>query len=198
MKAKTRQKIIAAALQELSRNPHASLEQIAVSATVSRITLFRYFPQRHELMFALHQEALRIFGEIMKGVLHEDSPANHKLLAFVQKMVPYGATFHFLFYEPSRSADPRMARLLQDYYQGLHALIHALSAEGHLVVHSSPRWAARHLDAVLCMAWDAIEQGELAPKAAPELVIRTFYQGTGALGTGTLGTGALGALPKIP
>lgn len=179
MKIKTRQKIIAAALQELIRNPHASLEQIAISAAVSRITLFRYFPHRQELMFALHQEALRIFWEIMEGILHTDSSANHKLLAFVREMVPYGATFRFLLYEPSRSADPRMARLLQGYYQGLHSLIHALITEGHLVAHTSPHWAARHLNALLWMAWDAIEQGELVPKAAPELVVHTFYHGAG-------------------
>lgn len=182
MKVKTRQKIIAAALQELIRHPRASLEQIAASAAVSRITLFRYFPHRHELMFALHQEALRIFGEIMDGILREESSASHKLYVFVQEMVPYGATFHFLLYEPFRSDDPRMARLRQDYYQGLHSLIHALIAEGYLVVHTSPRWAARHLEALLWMAWEAIEQAELSPKDAPDLVIHTFYHGAGTQG----------------
>lgn len=179
MKQKTRQKIIVAAINELARNPGTSLDQIAVAADVSRITVFRYFSNRQQLMYALMQEANRVFFEIMEPLMAEDLPAGLKLHRLVEVLIPYGATFRFLLYEPCRSDDPRMERLSQDYRNSLHTMVQALATEGLLGSHMPAWWATRHLDTLLWMAWDAIDQGELAPKAAPELILQTFYHGTG-------------------
>lgn len=182
MRPKTRQKIIDAALSELARNPAASLDHIATVAEVSRITVFRYFSNREQLMFALNQEVNRVFMEIMEPIISADLPSAAKLEKLVITMIPYGATFRFLLYEPYRTGDPRTERQLQDYLDSLHRLIRALDADGLLGGHVPTWWAARHLDALLWMAWDSIEQGELAVKAAPDIILQTFYHGAGICG----------------
>lgn len=182
MKQKTRQKIIAAAINELARNPGASIEQIALAAEVSRITVFRYFSTRQKLKYALNQEANRVFFEIMEPLMAEDLPAGQKLRKLVEVLIPYGGTFRFLLYEPYRSEDPHMERLLQDYKDSLHKMMRTLAAEGLLSSHTPIWWATRHLDTLLWIAWDSIDQGELAPKAAPDLILQTFYHGTGTQG----------------
>lgn len=182
MKQKTRQKIIAAAINELARNPGASLDQIAVTAEVSRITVFRYFSNRQQLMYALNQEANRVFFEIMEPIMTANLPAELKLRTLVETLIPYGSTFRFLLYEPYRSDDPRMERLLQDYKNSLHTMVHTLAAEGLLDSRTPTWWATRQLDTLLWIAWDSIDQGDLAPKAAPELILQTFYHGIGTQG----------------
>lgn len=182
MKVQTRERIISAAMNELARNPAASMEQIAEAASVSRITVFRYFSTRQQLMYALNVEINRIFHEIMEPLLQEDASAAHKLRKLVEVMVPYGATFRFLLFEPYRTGDPRLDRLLEDYLEHLRKLMVALEAEGLLDGQSSSWWAARHLDVLLWAAWDAIDLGELGPKVAPDLIIKTFYNGVGKVG----------------
>lgn len=182
MKVHTREKIITAALNELARNPSASMEQIAEAASVSRITVFRYFSTRQQLMYALNREINRIFHEIMEPLLKEDTSAAQKLYKLVEAMVPCGATFRFLLFEPYRTGDPRSDKLVEDYLASLRKLMVTLAAEGLLDAQCSPWWAARHLDVLLWAAWDAIDLGDLGPRAAPELIIKTFYNGVGKAG----------------
>lgn len=184
MKVQTRKKIISAAISELSRNPGASMEQIAEAAAVSRITVFRYFSTRQQLMYALNQEVNRIFQEIIAPLLKEDASTVQKIRKLVEMMVPYGATFRFMLFEPYRTGDPRMDRLYEEYLAHLRTLMVALHAEGLLDGQHAPWWAARHLDLLLWAAWDAIDQGELGPKAAPDLILKTFYHGVGKAGGG--------------
>ncbi|MEG2172683.1 MAG: TetR/AcrR family transcriptional regulator [Desulfovibrionaceae bacterium] len=182
MKLKTRQKIISAALSEVNRNPEATLDHIAVAAGVSRITVFRYFSNRQQLIFALKQEASRIFLECVGPLVGADLPADMKLRKLVEVMIPYGATFRFLLYEPYRSSDPRNTLLVQEYRDTLHHVVRGLATEELLGTRSSTWWAMRQLDTLLWMAWDAIDQGELDPHAAQELLLRTFYHGVGCGG----------------
>jgi TetR/AcrR family transcriptional repressor of lfrA len=56
-RARTRQAILDAAVEVLARNPSASLGDVAVAADVGRTTLHRYFPERSDLITALHELA---------------------------------------------------------------------------------------------------------------------------------------------
>jgi TetR/AcrR family transcriptional regulator, repressor for lfrA len=57
-RARTRQAIVGAAIEVLSRNPAASLGEIAAAAEVGRTTLHRYFPERSHLLAAVSAEGL--------------------------------------------------------------------------------------------------------------------------------------------
>lgn len=179
MQPKTYKKIIDAALVELARNPTSSLEQIAEAAGVARVTLFRYFRNREQLVHALNDESNRVFQEIMDPLLAADMPPDHKLRQLVEAMIPYGATFRFLLYEPYRTGDPLTDSQLQEYLDKLHLLLGELGAGGMLREDMPLYWATRHLDALIWMAWDCVDRGEIAPKSATEFIIETFYKGVG-------------------
>jgi AcrR family transcriptional regulator len=56
-------RILAAAREELSRDPDASLDEIARAAGVVRRTLYGHFPNRQALLAALAEEATRALGD---------------------------------------------------------------------------------------------------------------------------------------
>ena len=58
-------RILAAARQELSRNPDASLDEIARAAGVVRRTLYGHFPNRQALISALAEEARQALAEAL-------------------------------------------------------------------------------------------------------------------------------------
>ncbi|MBQ1052796.1 TetR family transcriptional regulator, partial [Micromonospora sp. C51] len=55
-RARTRQAILQAAIEVLSRNPAASLGEIATAAQVGRTTLHRYFAERSDLLAGVVEE----------------------------------------------------------------------------------------------------------------------------------------------
>ena len=70
-------RILAAAREELSRNPDASLDAIAQAAGVVRRTVYGHFPNRQALVAALAEEAGQSLGEALASARHEgdDPPA---------------------------------------------------------------------------------------------------------------------------
>jgi AcrR family transcriptional regulator len=68
-------RILVAAREELSRNPDASLDEIARAAGVVRRTLYGHFPNRQALIAALADEAGRALREAFTQARHDgDEP----------------------------------------------------------------------------------------------------------------------------
>ena len=70
-------RILAAAREELSRDPDASLDEIARAAGVVRRTLYGHFPNRQALLAALAEEAAQALREAFTAVRDpgDDPPA---------------------------------------------------------------------------------------------------------------------------
>ena len=74
-RARTRQAILDAAVEVLARNPSASLGDVAVAADVGRTTLHRYFPERGDLITALHALADERLERATARARLEEGPA---------------------------------------------------------------------------------------------------------------------------
>lgn len=61
-------RIVSAARDSLSRDPSASIDDIAKAAGVGRMTLYGHFPNRAELVDAALADALRAGEEVLAGV----------------------------------------------------------------------------------------------------------------------------------
>ena len=69
-------RILAAAREELGRDPDVSLDEIARAAGVVRRTLYGHFPNRRALVAALVEEGSRSLGEAVASVRRQgDDPA---------------------------------------------------------------------------------------------------------------------------
>lgn len=91
-----RARILAAARQELGRNPDVTLEEIARAAGVVRRTLFGHFPGRAALLDALAEEA----SDALRGVATEAPDAEElpqrALARFVLSIWPVGDRYRLL------------------------------------------------------------------------------------------------------
>jgi AcrR family transcriptional regulator len=91
-----RARILAAAREELSRDPGASLDEIARAAGVVRRTLYGHFPSRQALVAALAQEAAQSLGEALASARREgDDPRTAMARMFLASW-PVGDRYRML------------------------------------------------------------------------------------------------------
>lgn len=174
---RSQEKILQAAMVVLARNPLATLEQIADAAGLARVTLFRHFKTRQGLLRELTLAAYARCTAVMTPILEGPLPPLEKLRQAVAGLVPLGAAFHFLSYEPYHSADPEVETLSTRYADRWRVLMADLKREGALAPEMSESWAADVLDMLVFGAWEGIHRGDLAPNSAADLVVRTFLRG---------------------
>ena len=179
MRTRAEQKILDAALTVFSRNPLATLDQVAEAAGMGRATLYRHFPGKKALMRELtleaHQRCLGALSPIVQGA----EPPLQRLEKAVETLIPLGAAFHFLAYEPWHSDDAVLERAYEAYLDQWAALLAEVQRAGHVADDLPLAWLATSLDMLLYGAWESITSGEIAPKQAAALTLRTFLRGVG-------------------
>ena len=173
----TRERIIAAALQTLAKNPLATLDQVAEAAGLGRATLFRHFPNKKMLMRTLSFEAHRCCMDALAPLTSGEGSPHAKLARAIEALVPMGAAFHFLTYEPWHTGDDDLERDHQRYLEHWSALLAEVRASGGVAPDLPEYWVTNALDALLYAAWEGIHAGEIAPRQAAKLVLRSFLHG---------------------
>jgi TetR/AcrR family transcriptional regulator, mexCD-oprJ operon repressor len=176
---KNRERIIQTALKSLAKNPMATMDQIAELAGIGRATLYRHFSSREKLIQDLMVEAVKQFSQIVLPVLNDIKPAQQKLEQVITQLIPLGASFHFLMYEPWHTENPEIEHAYQDQLKSWRRLIKQLKDEQVIKYAVSETWIAMCLDALIFTAWDAIHSGDIAPNDAPNLVLQMFLKGIG-------------------
>jgi AcrR family transcriptional regulator len=154
----------------LAKDPAASLGQIAVSAGIGRTTLHKQFPTRHDLLVAIASRALDIAESVISAASADPDP----LRRIVVDLLPFGAYLTLLTAQPEVFADESVnART-----DALTGPIAAIVAGAGTVRPGVPDWwLVRSLHALLFTGWDLVQEGWLAPRDAPDLVLSTFTGG---------------------
>ncbi|GKQ40342.1 TetR/AcrR family transcriptional regulator [Streptomyces sp. A012304] len=91
-----RARILAAARQELGRNPDVTLEEIARTAGVVRRTLFGHFPGRAALLEALAEEASEALRGVVTAAPDAEEAPERALARFVLSIWPVGDRYRLL------------------------------------------------------------------------------------------------------
>lgn len=93
---RNREHVVEAAIELLSRQPDASMQQIADASGVGRTTVYRHFPTRDDLFRTLFgrivAEAREVTGRITAG----PGPAEAILRELAPALIELGLRFHFL------------------------------------------------------------------------------------------------------
>jgi TetR/AcrR family transcriptional regulator, repressor for lfrA len=100
-RARTRQAIIAAAIEVLSGNPSASLGEIATAADVGRTTLHRYFPERSDLLKAITEETYARLNEATLRARLDDGTGAEALGRLCAEYFDLGSLLSLVFTEPN-------------------------------------------------------------------------------------------------
>ena len=178
----THDRIIEGAIACLAKNSNAGLEEIAKAAGVGRATLYRYFPSRAELITAMKLQAGERLHKIVEPVMSLDIPAREKLTRIITSLVSMGASLNVSSYfsYPVKENDPRVMASYQLHRNRARELCLAMKQEGAVSSDVPLVWLTASLDALVFEAWAKVEQGEIAPKQAPWLVLETFLAGHGS------------------
>ena len=170
----SREAILEAAFQLLSRTPSASLGEIAERAGVGRATLHRHFAGREDLMLALAEAANEdLEAAIVAAVGHVQS-AGERLRLSLAAMLPLADRHSFL---AGPEIDDAMAETNASNRAWLCAEIELAKAEGVFATDVPTVWIAEAYEAVLYAGWAMISTEEATPKQAANLAWRTIVQG---------------------
>ena len=179
MTTKSKDKLLKAAITTLAQNPRASLDEIAQSAEISRATLYRHFKSRELLMKELSLEVHRQIDTALEPIFARKLSARETLREIIGALIPLGASFHFLTYEPWHSEDKELKEIYDAQMKAWQSLATRLQDEEVITREMPIPWIALCLDSLIFTAWVSIRSGDIAPNGAADLVLTTFLRGSG-------------------
>lgn len=172
--SKSKTAILNAAYDLLCRNSRASLSEIAAHAEVGRATLHRHFAGRDAL---LNELALRAMDELDAAVdtaTQNCETALEALRLAMAAIIPLASRQVFL-------SQTDVPRALQDRFDATgketRAAIETAMKDGSLSSGFGSDWIAEVYDALIYVAWDAVERQELTPRQAADHAWRSFISG---------------------
>lgn len=104
-RARTRQAILAAAIDVLGQNPAAALSDIATAAQVGRTTLHRYFPERSDLMRAVAVEGAARLDRATANARLDDGTGAEALQRLCREYFDLGSLLSLIFTDPDCLGD---------------------------------------------------------------------------------------------
>jgi AcrR family transcriptional regulator len=175
VRGRTRRAILDAAATLWSRDPSASLGDIADHAEISRSTLHRYFPERQDLTRALLVDSKASMDAAMAGAGLHDYPPVQALENSLRALVDAGDRVVFLFSDMHRFNH-------EDFDWGeddetLTTLIRQAQAENALDPGMDPAWIESAYYALVYVAAMSASSGAMPRHVAADQAVRTFLHG---------------------
>lgn len=185
MSQDTRDRIIKQAIACIAQNANAGLDEIAAVAGVGRATLYRHFKSRLDLLNAIKLAAGEQLMAVVDPVLKAKIPAREKLINIVTQLVPLGASLNVSTYftQPFKDEDPGVRSTYYRHIAQARQLGQELKDEEAVSPEIPLVWLVSSLDSLIFAAWEKVDSGDIAPKQAPWLVLRTFLAGHGTTET---------------
>ncbi|HWS38967.1 MAG TPA: TetR/AcrR family transcriptional regulator [Actinoplanes sp.] len=165
---RTRQAILDAAIEVLSRNPSAPLGEVATAADVGRTTLHRYFPERTDLVAALKEEAkLRLDEARLRARIGDDTGAA-AIRRLCQEYFDLGDVLSLLFHEQiafddeGAGDDDAFATVVQRGYD-----------DGSIDPELPVTWVQNIIWSQLYAGWSYIGEAHVSRHEALRLILRS-------------------------
>ena len=174
---RVRRSLLDVAAEVLVADPAASLAEVAEAAGIGRTTLHKQYATRDDLMHAVGHRAIDLWERAIDGVVSEPEGS---LRALVEAMIPIGPQLAFLWRSPifDRLTDINQ-RWVAVEGRGIAVLKRAQASAG--VAPGIPDWwLLQTLYSLVYVASESIRSGHLAPRDAPDLVLKTFLHGVGS------------------
>ncbi|BBM83726.1 TetR/AcrR family transcriptional regulator [Candidatus Uabimicrobium amorphum] len=170
-----RKQLLDAAASILTKNPGATMDKIATHAGVGRMTLYRYFPSREDLIRELTLESIKETNIAIQPIYDDGLSSEEALRKTLDNIIPLGDRFHFLIYESMHYKDREIEKAHEEQIEELYKFMEVLRKDD--LISMDATWALYVFDALIWAAWSAIEEGDVARKKASGLVLQTFLSG---------------------
>lgn len=163
------ERVLESACGVLSRNPAASIEEVAAASGVHRSTVYRRFPTREELVHALLARALIEVSACVRDA-SQGTPDEAKLRRMCYQTMSLGERYRFLI------VHYRLADLGPDP-AGLTRLIRRYQGAGVVRADVSAAWLASAFLGIGMALFDSDEPATRSAEDAAELFLLTFLDG---------------------
>ncbi|MDE1463679.1 TetR/AcrR family transcriptional regulator [Spartinivicinus poritis] len=172
----TRQKILEAGVKELAANPNASMEAIATSAGVSRMTINRYFSNRKKLLESIVLYVFEKYQMILDEAVELHEKPVEQLKYYVYSSITFGdittVLKHHADFDESEH-DPNTCQF-SDTNKKLKKIITRMQRSKQVRQGVPVFWVLQLLDSILFASWEAIKQGRATEKEATLLAWDSF------------------------
>jgi AcrR family transcriptional regulator len=173
VRARTRRAILDAAVETLTRQPGASLGDIAAAANVGRTTVHRYFPERADLIDAISADALEKAAHATVRARLDEGAAPAALARLCQEFFEFRDVFLLLFTMPDlltreewqeeTESDRMLLRLVERGHR-----------EGTIDPDLPAVWVQQLLWSLLYTAWEQTRDYKMPRHEALSLCLRTL------------------------
>ena len=174
----SREALIEAAFQVLSRNPGASLSTIAEQAGVGRATLHRHFPSRNDLVKALAQTAIVEMDEAADDACRDAKSYGDAMRLTLGALIPLANRYGFLSSEPVED-DPDIKSEFDRQLKETREMVEGAKSEGLFDSVVPTEWIAQAYEYLLYAAWENVNTGALTAAQAGDLAWKTLTVGLG-------------------
>ncbi|GAB2820398.1 TetR family transcriptional regulator [Alpinimonas psychrophila] len=171
-----REALLAAAADELARNPEASMADVAQAAELTRATLYRHFSSRQSLLKAIQGEALSRASAILLECRLDEGSALEVLRRVIDSLSKYGMRFRIILMRgPETNAHFSTQRDL--VFAPLLDVVRRGQREGDIQQDLSPEWVVSAMSSLLMTAVRSLPVIEKSEIAMAELVYKTLVGG---------------------
>jgi TetR/AcrR family transcriptional repressor of lfrA len=172
---RTRKAILDAAMSVLADNPAASLGDIATAAEVGRSTLHRYFAERSDLLHALARHVHQLSNAAIEHAEPDCGPPVEALRRVVECQLDLGPIIPFIFNEPTITADPELAALLDTGDEVIVDVLNRASMRGSA---GPPDWPRLVFWALLEAGYQAIKRNSAPRVQIVDAIMASLTEGT--------------------
>lgn len=179
--------LLESAGRTLNARPRATLADIARAAGISRATLHRHVENRDDLVHQLGALSLALWEESLEQVdadatARSDDPAGVRAAVegLVRSYVASVELFGFTLTDPFLEDQPDLLASAERLEEREQALWSAAQRAGVLRGDVPPVWLSSCLFGLLVAARDALRRGEIGMRAAENLVLTSFFEGSAA------------------
>ncbi|MEO1321864.1 MAG: helix-turn-helix domain-containing protein [Pseudomonadota bacterium] len=178
IRPQTRDAIVEAAFAVFSKNPSASLADVAARAGVGRATLHRYFASRDDLMRALAKIASQEMDEAVEAAVADAKSYSDVARLALGALIPLGDRHGFLALE-AFADDPEMQAAFAREQKETAEMVDAAKAEGLFDPTVPTGWIVQAFDHLMYAGWESVSAGESTHEQAAGLAWRTLIYGLG-------------------
>lgn len=178
MTVRYRTSLLDVAAAVLVADPSASLAEVAEAAGIGRTTLHKQYATRDDLIRAVGFRALDLWEHAVEGVDEADPLGT--LRAVAAAMVPIGNQLAFLWRTPAFDHDQAIKQRWHAVEDRLSAMLIRAREHGLLAAAAPDWWLIGTFHALIYVGAEAVGNGDLAARDAPDRVMHMFLHGIGA------------------
>ncbi|CAI6042993.1 hypothetical protein PAECIP112173_01085 [Paenibacillus sp. JJ-100] len=169
--------ILDEATKLLIDKPNASMNDIAEAANIGIATLHRYVESREQLMIHLAMRAIEVVDETLEHIKLDESRVEQYIPDLIEALIPLGDKIYFLAHDTTVHYNAEIEGADQKLREPVLNAIGVLQKKGFFRSDVETTWIVEVLYSVLFLTWQQVIRGNIAQKAAPALVVETFYHG---------------------